>query len=336
LCQNPSILVNANTFEDEVGGPVFTSELLEYAAQEQENCEYPIRFHLQSTCEQVWCNLFPYKPMGSEARPLERLKSLGGDQVKLDNFPLPALRPSSIAAMPPPRYIDLLDSMYADFLYNPFWLCLGEQILRSTVKINNIVWYTDHECRPKARLRSHQQHFLARAIADTFQDRHTTASGKTAPDIRIVAYDPAYTVGDMEILSFVSTSIDVISMSRHFLSLTANSLVIIAGPPQGVPILELLADVLYPTGPAAILMDESRRYSFHDKENIRRCDQRTPRANRFLETLYDEICNPDFVDEEKQRDVNNEGQGALRYDSLPQEQQLRWMAQKMYWYTRKM
>jgi hypothetical protein len=34
--------------------------------------------------------------------------------------------------------------------------------------------------------------------------------------------------------------------------------------------------------------------------------------------------------------VNNEGQGGLRYDSLPQKQQLRWMAQKMYWYTRKM
>lgn len=41
-CLDPSMLVNAKAFEDEVGGLIFTSGLLDYAAQEQEHCEFPV------------------------------------------------------------------------------------------------------------------------------------------------------------------------------------------------------------------------------------------------------------------------------------------------------
>jgi hypothetical protein len=52
-------------------------------------------------------------------------------------------------------------------------LCLESQIFSSTVKIDNLVCTafglrTD-ESRPEARLRSHQQHFLARAIANNLE-----------------------------------------------------------------------------------------------------------------------------------------------------------------------
>ena len=348
-CQNSNILVDAKAFEDKVGGPIFTSGILEHAAQEQERREYPTILHLQSTYEQARCNSSPYKLIVSEAWPLDWPDHLEGNQIKLESLAVPALRPGVdenhslrqyVAAMPSPRDIDLFDRMYTDFLCNPVWFCLKEQILRSTVKIDNIVCVafgtlTDGS-RPKARLRSHQQHFLARAIANTLQDHLAITNEKEASSIPIIGYDPDYRIGDMSILSRFLPPTDIVSMPRHFLSITHNSLVIKAGPPPGTPILEVLADILYPTGPAAILMDEVWRYSFHDEGKIWQCDQWTPRVNRFLETLYDDVWVADLVDEEKRCDEKTKGQGDSRYDGLPQEQQLRWMTQKMHWYTRKM
>lgn|SRR5689334_15715322 len=92
---HPSMLVNAKAFEDEVGGLIFTSGLLEYAAQEQEHCEFPVCLQLLSTYEQARYNLFPYRLTGSQAWPLEWLATTDGDQIKLDNLALPALGPGS-------------------------------------------------------------------------------------------------------------------------------------------------------------------------------------------------------------------------------------------------
>ena len=184
----------------------------------------------------------------SEAWPLDWPGTLDGDQIKLEDLAMPALRRDSddfhtshhcVAAIPSPRHMDLLDCMYTDFSCNPVWLSLKNQILRSAVKIDNIVCIafgtlTD-ESRPKARLRSHQQHFRARAIVDTLQDHLTIANEKAISSIPIVAYDPDYRIGDTNILSRFSPPIDIVSMPHHFLSITENSLVIIAGPQQGLP-----------------------------------------------------------------------------------------------------
>ncbi|KAF3043600.1 hypothetical protein E8E11_006451 [Didymella keratinophila] len=324
--QNPNILVDAKAFEHEVGRPTFTSELLEYAAQQQERCENTIRLHLQSTYEQAWYTYVPYKFTASETWPLDWLGTLEGDQIKLEDLAMPALRRDFndrhplrqyVAAMPFPRHTDLLDRMYTDFSCNPVWLCLKKQILRSVIKIDNIVCIafgtlTD-ESRPKARLRSHQQHFLPRAIADTHQDHLTIANEKAASSIPIVAHDPDYRLGDMNVIFRFSPPIDIVSMPHHFLSITENSLVIIAGTPPGAPVLEVLTDVLYPTGPAAILKDEVWRYWFHDEGKIWQCDQRTPRVNRFLETLHGDLWITDLVDEEKQCVEKIEGRGVSRY-----------------------
>lgn len=187
---------------------------------------------LLSTYEQARYNLFPYRLTASQAWPLEWLATTDGDQIKLENLALPALRPGSnedhplrqyVAAMPPPRHMNLLERMYDDFLQSYAWICLKKHILSSAVKIDNIVCIafgtlTD-ESRPKARLRSHQQHFLARAIADALENHHTIADEKENPGIPIVAYDPDYRIGDMSILSSVSPSIAIVSMPHHFLSL---------------------------------------------------------------------------------------------------------------------
>lgn len=63
-------------------------------------------------------------------------------------------------------------------------------------------------------------------------------------------------------------------------------------------------------------MDEVWRYSFHDEGKIWQCDQQTPRVNRFLETLYDDIWVADLDDEEKRSDKSIESGGNVRYDEL--------------------
>jgi hypothetical protein len=98
------------------------------------------------------------------------------------------------------------------------------------------------------------QHALASLIS-RFLSTHY-ASGTMPTPISVIAHDPDYTPDDAHVLDLLDPPIDVVSSPHHFLAITPHTLVICIFLPNFVPYFEVIADLCFPGGPAAMLCNE--------------------------------------------------------------------------------
>ncbi|KAF2832616.1 hypothetical protein CC86DRAFT_452075 [Ophiobolus disseminans] len=92
---------------------------------------------------------------------------------------------------------------------------------------------------------------------------------------------------DMRLLSALSQPITIVSDPYHFLSITPHTLVMPINAPGYVPVHEIMADSLFPSGPAVMLYNEIMEQPWH-KEGMNVLNEaRRPRVAKMLK-LYNE------------------------------------------------
>ena len=104
------------------------------------------------------------------------------------------------------------------------------------------------------------------------------------------------------LLGHMSAPITVVSQPYQYLSITPRTLVMCIGPPGFVPIYEIIADSLFPSGPAAIICNTQvlMEYSWHAKCLGSPMDQRVPRVAKILELYDDPVFLGGLMDETKE------------------------------------
>jgi hypothetical protein len=93
-------------------------------------------------------------------------------------------------------------------------------------------------------------------FARILREQYTELHQVDTPTIKICAYDPNYTHEDLVVLEKFSPPISVVSSPYHFLAVNEHTLVLCAYCPTFVPNFEVIADMMYPSGPAAIFTNE--------------------------------------------------------------------------------
>ncbi|KAF2249719.1 hypothetical protein BU26DRAFT_563616 [Trematosphaeria pertusa] len=139
----------------------------------------------------------------------------------------------------------------------------------------------DTFCRERAH-----QHLLAGCIARFLRSQYA-AKDPNAPAIDVYAYDPDYTPKDMVAFEHFPLPITMLSDPHHYLAITPHTLVISASCPAFVPNHEIIADLLYPSGPAAILSNEVWAHPWHKEEKVALLDVWTPRVGKMME-MYEQ------------------------------------------------
>jgi len=150
----------------------------------------------------------------------------------------------------------------------------------SPVQIDNIVCLAlGNLCKPNARIEYMRgEHILACAIADCLAEHNDSAS-----TIPILAFDPEYDVEACRLLAHLPHPIHVVSSPYEYLSITPNTLVICLGIPLYVPAYEIMADLLFPSGPAALMCIELQHKPWHAKGLNSQWDPLVPRVAKMLE-----------------------------------------------------
>lgn len=101
--------------------------------------------------------------------------------------------------------------------------------------------------------------------------------------IPIFAYDPTYTDSQMRLFAHVQPPTTVVSTPHECLSILPHSLVVSCGLPRTKPALEIMADMLFPSGPAAILTHELQEAPWHAGGKAWLLNARIPRVAKMLE-----------------------------------------------------
>lgn len=128
---------------------------------------------------------------------------------------------------------------------------------------------------------SYAQHLAVCDIADTLQSLYTEADGGPVEALPIYSQDPHYSPAHRKLLKTrLPHPITVLDDPKGFLAIDQNTLVMSAFCP--VHVLEIVADLLAPSTPAAILTNEHEAYVAGQKEWLR-TDRMTPRAVELLE-----------------------------------------------------
>ncbi|CAE7179278.1 hypothetical protein CFE70_006041 [Pyrenophora teres f. teres 0-1] len=191
-----------------------------------------------------------------------------------------------IQQMPIPPSMDDGKVYENEVLMSKLWRDLPPRLDALTVRIENIVCaalgapFLDG----KKSYRSVTQHLLACSVSRYLSQLYAKDSGD-APSIPILAHDPVYTFEDVCLLWHLKPPITVVSDPYHYLAITPSTLVIIMYAPKTQPILEIVADVCFPSTPAAILSLEIRDYPWHKKSLVTTLDPWTPRVGKMLEGM---------------------------------------------------
>ncbi|KAF2133851.1 hypothetical protein P153DRAFT_281454, partial [Dothidotthia symphoricarpi CBS 119687] len=170
---------------------------------------------------------------------------------------------------------------------------LQQSLLELKSKIENIVCLAlgglhGLEIEPKRRKYCMQHHMVCATAKFLSQHYASFSPSVAAKFILIVAFDPCYTLEDAHILSKLSTPITVVSQPYQYLSVTPNTLVLCFHAPGFEPIYEIIADLLFPAGPAAMLCNMIVEHSWHKEGKMSVIDQRVPRVGKMLEQ-YDSV-----------------------------------------------
>jgi len=212
------------------------------------------------------------------------------DTVKPDE-PQHLLR-LKVASLPDPDGLPEMRGFEAKLLASRFWKTLMPKLEKLEVRVENIVCaafgnvYNDSPGKEKELVeRRISQHLFACAISNFLSEHYASTDTQPAErrSIPIVAFDPLYTLRSMHMLSHLSPSISVVSSPHHFLSITRSSLVLTIHMPAFVAFHEVIADLCYPSGPAAIINMEVLKYPWHEQGIITHLDQWTPRVGEMLD-----------------------------------------------------
>jgi hypothetical protein len=99
---------------------------------------------------------------------------------------------------------------------------------------------------------SYSQHFRACSIAKLLGEKFPQPVNSTKP-LEIVACDGLYTKADLHSLAQLPKPMTVVSDLHYYLTIIPESLVICIGRSSYAPMFEIVADMLYPTGPTVWL-----------------------------------------------------------------------------------
>ncbi|KAF1951603.1 hypothetical protein CC80DRAFT_553252 [Byssothecium circinans] len=166
---------------------------------------------------------------------------------------------------------------------NPQWAVFKTKldVLASKVRVKNIVCI--------ALGGSFTQRFVASYMAYYLREVYTSQSGaaEPVPEIDICAHDPIYQYEDVVNLEhFSPVPIHVVSDPYHYLAINESTLVFSSGCPIFVPYHEIIADVLYPGGPAAFLTNEFwDDFEWFEQSRVHILDIWTPRVAKMMK-LY--------------------------------------------------
>jgi hypothetical protein len=180
-----------------------------------------------------------------------------------------------------------LKAMEAKLLSGSTWMELQKLLLKLPAKVDNIVTIAlgspfKNDQFDKLCPRTCEQHLMASAVS-TFLPQYYASD---AP-IPIVAYDPAYNVEALRVLSDLPSPITVVSQPYQYLSMSPNSLVFCVGVPSFTPVIEIVADLMFPSGPLAMLCNELWEQPWHAQGQNTVLEHRVPRVSKMLD-LYDE------------------------------------------------
>lgn len=114
---------------------------------------------------------------------------------------------------------------------------------------------------------AYHQHLVACSMAKLLGERVPPFKGSSKPKpLEIVAYDPVYTREDLHLLAQCPQPITVVSDPCHYPAITPETLVISIHHPANISIFDIIADILYHSGPAALLCSEIRGDKKWNKE----------------------------------------------------------------------
>lgn len=283
-----NILENTRSFEKSIGNkPLFTRDVLQQAADDMAKARDPktckdkiIRRHIrgggssQNFAGEKGCSSrlprrssyflqshlgkhSPYTFMAS--RPLSFADNY---LLAPDDHDTNPLRLSVAKMTPPTANLALLAKWQRKLKRSRVWHTMKKLIRTTSVKIDNIVCLAfglpNHEnAKQCLNPRKCAQHLVACLIAEYLSARDGTSKPK------IVAYDPAYSVADMQLLSSLPHPITIVSDPHNYLSITPNSLVMCIDVQLFVPVFEIIADSLFPSGPAAMFCNELFAHPWH-------------------------------------------------------------------------
>jgi hypothetical protein len=146
---------------------------------------------------------------------------------------------------------------------------------------------------------SRQQHTLASFMAQYLQNCYAEADGKTYNEIEICAFDPVYQYADVVAFEHFSPPIHVVSDPYHYLAINEHTLVYTAYCPTSVPLLQIAADICYPSGPAAFLTNEVWDDLEWFKENkVHDLDVWTPRIGKMMQMYQKDPMDSSMKPEE--------------------------------------
>ena len=187
-------------------------------------------------------------------------------------------------------YVQKIKEMEEKWETSPHWANM-QKLLASTadrVQIKNIVCIALGTTERDPTRRSRHQHIVASSIARFLQAYYTNNSSASTPhlDVPVITHDPGYTAHDVHLLRTLTPPIQIVSNPHHFLAINPNTLVMCVSCPGFVAHLEIIADVLYPCKPAAILTDEIwDDMPWFAEGKVHLLDMWTPRVGLMLEGM---------------------------------------------------
>lgn len=203
------------------------------------------------------------------------------------------------------QYNEIPKVLETSLLRSRFWASVREHLNTLSVQVDNIVCIalgtlhrTEEEGREESD-RSASQHMLACAISTYLSQRYAATSSPTSTPtpIPIVARDPSYKIEDMVLLSQCNPPITVVSEPYQYLSITTSTLFMSLYPPSFIPVLQVAADMTFPTSPAAIIATEVLSHPWHIDGKIHALDTWTPRVGRMLECMDATWLGREFADD---------------------------------------
>ncbi|KAH3909880.1 hypothetical protein HBH56_153480 [Parastagonospora nodorum] len=164
-------------------------------------------------------------------------------------------------------------------------------IVASPVRIDNVVCLALGKLYWDTSLKENAcgQFLLAWAIAGAVAEHKESTAA-----IPIVVFGPDYDIAACHLLAYLPHLIHISSSPYKYLSMMPNTLVICIGIPVFTPAYEIMADCLFPSGPAALMCIELPEQPWHVQGLISLCDPLVPRVAKILEQ-YEVGWLGDFV-----------------------------------------
>lgn len=191
-----------------------------------------------------------------------------------------------------PRPVDELNAIAGPqqrFIRRSVWYEMTKLLRTLSVKVDNIVCIAlgalhQDDFENGLSPNSCGQNLVACCIAEYLESLYNDSKS-----IPIIACDPEYSVADIKLLSSLSHPISVVSDPQHYLSITPNSLVMCISIPAFVPVWEIVADSLFPSGPTAMLCNELFSHPWHEYGQIGPFEQKPPRVAKMLELYHEPL-----------------------------------------------